>query len=554
MMLPEKEATKLFASGLKPPMMKGAQWLRRRGFTMVFDWLGGTTANAHLALSGEQEQGTTVPALTILYHANPERLGDVLLLGELAAGRKAEISRTRPLFTLTDDTAAPLADPFISRQPLVFSKVGTTSIQLHVPANGTAVLADGRPVNGNCLFSAKEVERGIVLELAERVILLLHMTTTRPRAPQTYGLIGDSMAMAQVRSDIERVADLPTSVLLRGETGTGKELVAQAIHENGKRRTGPFLGVNMGAIPTSLAASELFGTERGAYTGANSSKKGLFQAAHGGTLFMDEVGEAPAEIQVMLLRVLETGEVFPIGAQHPRTVDIRLLAATDARLEEMSVSGTFRAPLLHRLSGYEIWLPPLRKRREDFGQLLAAFLKAEAEALGEKKRLAYDDPHAPPWLPAPLVGRLARYSWPGNVRQLKNVIRQLVIGNRGMAKIVASPALEALLNEPSAHDAPAQPLKSARIKPSAISDDVLLEALRHNRWEVKATAAWLGISRTSLHSRLDKCDRMRKAIDLGLEELTACFQDCDGDLNKMVDRLEVSRSSLARRLKELRLD
>ncbi|MDJ0836824.1 MAG: sigma-54 dependent transcriptional regulator [Acidobacteriota bacterium] len=516
---------------------------------MTSDWLSGTTATTRPALSSRKSDGTAVPALTILYHADLERLGDMLFLGELAAGRRAEISRARPVFTGADGRVQPLADPFISRKPMAFSNAPNGSVQLN--PGGTAVLADGSPVTDARVFSSGEVARGVVLELADRVVLLLHMATTRRPTAESFGLIGESAAMARVRSDIERIADLDTSVLIRGETGTGKELVARAVHQYGARRSGPFVGANMGAVPASLAASELFGVERGAFTGADRTRNGLFQAAHRGTLFLDEIGEATPEIQVMLLRVLETKEVFPVGARQPRTVDIRLLAATDADLEAMSASGSFRAPLLHRLGGYRIQLPPLRERREDLGRLLGSFLRTEAHALGEAHRLAYRDPHATPWLPAPLAARLARYSWPGNVRELKNVISQLVIGSRGLDKIVPSPAIEDLLDD---HGSEPWGKPEKKTKPSALSDDELLTALRRNRWEVKATAAHLGISRTSLHSRLEKCDRVRKAVELGPEELKRCRRDCNGDLDKMVDILEVSRAALARRLKELGIE
>src|SRR5262249_34932398 len=156
--------------------------------------------------------------------------------------------------------------------------------------------------------------------------------------------------------------------------GTGKELVARAIHESGRRRGAVCLSVNMGAIPPSLATSELFGAVRGAYTGAVRDHLGYFQRAHGGTLFLDEIGETPPEVQVMLLRVLEPGEVQRVGSPQTQKVDVRLIAATDADLERALHEGRFRAPLLHRLSGYEIYIPPLRERRDDFGRLLFHFL------------------------------------------------------------------------------------------------------------------------------------------------------------------------------------
>ena len=296
---------------------------------------------------------------------------------------------------------------------------------------------------------------------------MLHRMPPAPaRETDRFGLIGDSAAVAQVRADIRRVADLEVAVLLRGETGTGKELVARAIHRSSARRSRPYLAVNMGAIPPALAAAELFGAARGAFTGADQRRAGYFSQAHGGTLFLDEIGETPAEVQALLLRALETGEVQPLGAEAPRRVDVRVLAATDADLEASIAAGRFRAPLLHRLNGYEIRLPALRERREDFGQLFFAFLRQELEAMGEGERLEDPGPRGTPWLPAPVVARLAAADWPGNVRQLRNVARQIAIGNRGAAEAVLPPAVLGTLErqlEKGSGSRPLPPLPVLRI-------------------------------------------------------------------------------------------
>jgi two-component system nitrogen regulation response regulator GlnG len=165
------------------------------------------------------------------------------------------------------------------------------------------------------------------------------------------------------RRPVRLGAPLAVPVLLQGETGTGKELAARSIHDQSTRAQGPFLAVNLGALPAPLAAAELFGARKGAYTGAVQDLPGWFGRADGGTLFLDEVGEAPLEVQVMLLRALETGEIVPVGSQTPRRVDVRVVSATDADLEAAVGRGAFRAPLLHRLAGYSIRLPPLRHRR-----------------------------------------------------------------------------------------------------------------------------------------------------------------------------------------------
>jgi two-component system nitrogen regulation response regulator GlnG len=358
-------------------------------------------------------------------------------------------------------------------------------------------------------------------------------------------------------------------VLLRGETGTGKELVARALHDAGRRRSRAYLAVNMAAIPATLAAAELFGAARGAYTGADRKRDGYFQRADGGTLFLDEVGETPPEIQALLLRALESHEIQPVGSDEVRRVDVRLVAATDADLEGAVAAGRFRAPLLHRLAGYEIRIPPLRSRRDDFGRLFLHFVRQELAELGETDRLA-NPPEGRSWIPATLVARLAAWDWPGNVRQLRNAVRQLVIagrdgGDEGMwlqaerilqeAARAASPADSDPTGAPPVEISPAprgEPRRAYR-SPDDVTDDDLLAALRANRWRIQRAAAQLGISRGSLYDKIEKSQRIRKAADLSREEIEACRARCGSDLDAMVEVLEVSKRGLQRRMTQLGL-
>jgi two-component system nitrogen regulation response regulator GlnG len=357
------------------------------------------------------------------------------------------------------------------------------------------------------------------------------------------------------------VADLDVPVLLRGETGTGKDLAAQALHDASRRRSGPFVAVNLGAIPPTLVASELFGATRGAYTGSVQGQEGYFRRANGGTLLLDEIGEANPEVQVMLLRTLETGEIQTLGAQSAQRVDVRVLAATDADLEARAASGEFRAPLLHRLAGFEIWLPPLRERRDDIGRLLIHFLRRELAAIGEDHRLERFDPAAPLWLRPELVARLAHYEWPGNVRQLRNVARQLAIGSRGLSRAEIGPAVEKLLRQTPSRTSPgvaaaavaAAPGQAERRRPAEVGEAELVEALRACRWDLQATADQLRISRPSLYALIEASPRLHTAGDLKPEEIARAFEECGGDLDAMTERLEVSRKALGRRLREMGL-
>jgi two-component system nitrogen regulation response regulator GlnG len=509
-----------------------------------------------------------VPGLTLLFHPETRRVGERVLLGGLPAGRTVYLSRTEPeLAHPGENLFRPLEDRHVSRSPLRLATADETgAIRLSIGESRTRVAADGVPVIDNRVFSPRDLERGVVLELAGRIVLLLHLVPVQAfQLPERYGLVGDSEAILRVRHEVRRVADLDVPVLLRGETGTGKELVAQAIHRASRRRSGPCLSVNMAAIPASLASSELFGAIKGSFTGSTRDHAGFFQRAHGGTLFLDEIGEAPLEVQVMLLRALETGEVQRIGAQELQKVDVRLIAATDTDLERAIEEGSFRAPLLHRLAGYEILIPPLRERRDDFGRLLFHFLREELRAAGEEHRLEPPREEDQPWMPASVVARLARYDWPGNIRQLHNTVRQIVISSRSFDVVQIGPQVERLLREAAPpvppEDAvleptfqePAAPKKRPPgdyRNPSEVTEAEVVEALRTSQWEVKQAAEMLGISRPSLYVLMERFPSIRKASDLTRAEILESHTLCHGDLDAMVARLEVSKRGLQQRMKQ----
>jgi two-component system nitrogen regulation response regulator GlnG len=502
-----------------------------------------------------------IPTLTILFHPRALRVGARAYLGQIVRGQEARLSRLEPDFEQRG-SQAPLNDPYLSRRPIRFLPV-PGGIEIRLDEGHTRIVLNGEPVDGSRVISLAEIREGAVLEMAGRVVLLLHLFVP-PRLPvcEPHGLVGESAAIAQVRAEIHRVADLAVPVLIRGATGTGKELVAQAIHAASRRSRGPFVSVNLGAIPPSLAASELFGAARGAFTGAVQAQDGYFRKAQGGTLFLDEIGETPQEVQASLLRVLEVGEIQPVGAQSALRVDVRVLAATDADLEQRAQAGTFREPLLHRLAGYSIRLPPLRERRDDIGRLLIHFLRQELAATGELDILDRDSPHRL-WMKPALVVRLARYDWPGNVRQLRNAVRQLVIGSRGLPQLQSGPGFESLLGVLSggfpaaapaaAEEAPSSGSVARRRKPADVSQDELLAVLRTHRWRLKSAAEELGISRPSLYVLIEHCPAIRKAGDLKVEEIVLCHRECGGDLDLMVERLMVSRDALHRRIRELGL-
>ena len=513
-----------------------------------------------------------IPVLTILYHPDVHRVGERLWLSSLPSGEAVGVSRLGPGFVAPGESRGrPLEDPYVSRTPVHFGPGETEeAVRLSVGQSTTAVVADGEPVTGERQFRAADLRRGVVLLWANRVVLLLHSLAPRPRRePPRFGLVGDSEGLLRVRQEIERVADLDVPVLLRGETGTGKELIAQALHRASLRRNQTYLSVNMGAIPSNLAAAELFGAKKGSYTGADKNRAGYFKRADRGTLFLDEVGDAPPDVQVLLLRVLDSGEIQPVGSLEKQRVDVRVLAATDADLEVAIDEGQFKAPLLHRLAGYAILVPPLRERRDDVGHLLVHFLREELERIGEGHRLEQSDPTESPWLPASIVARLARYPWPGNVRELRNLMRQLVIQSRGADSIRVGPQVEQVLRRaeampdasPQAEEdtaeqpaAPAQPKRPSYRPPSEVDEDELVAALADNRYLVKPTAQQLGVSRSSLYSLMDKSSRVRKASELTREEIEASLERTGGDLEALVDELQVSGNGLQMRMKELGIE
>jgi two-component system, NtrC family, nitrogen regulation response regulator GlnG len=240
---------------------------------------------------------------------------------------------------------------------------------------------------------------------------------TAAQAPAIPELLGRAPAMQQVFRAIGRLSRSSVNVLVTGESGTGKELVARALHEHSPRATKPFIALNTSAIPAELLESELFGHEKGSFTGADSLRRGRFEQADGGSLFLDEIGDMTTSLQTRLLRVLAEGEFYRVGGQTPIKVDVRVIAATHQNLEERARTGQFREDLFHRLNVIRIELPPLRARREDIPDLLGHYLGVAARELGVDPKV----------LTPEVVERLANYGWPGNVRELVNLCRRLTV-------------------------------------------------------------------------------------------------------------------------------
>ncbi|MCI0589573.1 MAG: sigma 54-interacting transcriptional regulator [Planctomycetes bacterium] len=314
-----------------------------------------------------------------------------------------------------------------------------------------------------------------------------------PRHPYR-GIVGRSAAMREVFRALDRLVAVDLPVLLEGESGTGKELIARAIHEHGPRRRGPFVAESCAALPDHLLASELFGHTRGAFTGADRARKGLFDLANGGTLFLDEVGEMSADLQKKLLRVLEDGEVRPIGADAPARVDVRLLCASNRELGDLVRSGEFREDLFFRLNVLPLRLPPLRERIEDVPELVDHFLASFCREAGVPKKRVRPE----------TFEVLARHAWPGNVRELENEVRKWVVF---AADEVGPDSVSRSIREgTSLRHAPAPgeeggslPQRIERVEARAIE-----EALARFPTNKTAAAKSLGISRFTLQRKMAK--------------------------------------------------
>ncbi|MCK6479085.1 MAG: sigma-54 dependent transcriptional regulator [Planctomycetes bacterium] len=341
----------------------------------------------------------------------------------------------------------------------------------------------------------------------------------RAAAERGFGtLVGASDSMARALALLRKAADSEVPVLLEGESGTGKEVAARAIHAEGARRVGPFVAVNCGAIPEGLVESVLFGHEKGAFTGATSTHHGVFAQADAGTLFLDEIGDLRLDLQVRLLRALQEGEIVPLGGRAPRTVDVRVLAATHRNLREEVARGRFREDLYYRLAVFPVRLPPLRDRGGDVLLLSDLFLREFSARHRRPPRPLSPDARA----------AVERYGWPGNVRELQNVLERACLLEEGASISLASlpdELMEVVLDArgtsgggagagggPPPAEAPgplpAAAAAAAPVGPVEPLEDVerrhLLRALESSGWRVREAARVLGISRATLYRKIER--------------------------------------------------
>ena len=311
------------------------------------------------------------------------------------------------------------------------------------------------------------------------------------------GFVAESRRMKDVLATVEQIARSHATVLIRGESGTGKEFIAKTIHQKSPRRAGPFIKVNCAAIPDNLLEDEFFGHVKGAFTGAASDRKGKFQAADGGTIFLDEIGELPLHLQPKLLRVLQEREIEPLGANESRTVDVRVVAATNRDLARMTAEGRFRDDLFYRLNVVPVTIPPLRERPEDISPLARHFLELFREKNG--RRIGGFTKGA--------LDELASHGWPGNVRELENCVERAVIlapgeeitaGDLGLGLGAKSGSAGA------AASAAVDVLFTGDIGLERLEVEIIIEALRRAEGNVSSAARKLGLTRRALQYRVEK--------------------------------------------------
>ncbi len=339
-------------------------------------------------------------------------------------------------------------------------------------------------------------ELKLVVERAcQQQLLLSENQHLREALDERFGLghiIGRDYKMVRTFELIEMVADTPTTVLIQGESGTGKSIIARAIHQRSGRQSGPFVEVSCGALPESLLESELFGHVRGAFTGAVADKQGRFKAAHGGTIFLDEISSATPALQVRLLRVLQERQFEPVGSNRTEKVDVRVLLASNEQLSAAVEAGRFRRDLYYRIAVVTVQLPRLAERIGDIPLLAEHFLAHYSEQL--RRRISGFDPRA--------MEHLQRYAWPGNVRELENVVeRAVVLCRNGFVGVQDLP--EHLL-EPEQHEEAACPWRPMALQQALAEPEkrIITQALKANHYNRQATARALGINRTTLYKKM----------------------------------------------------
>ncbi|WP_263351816.1 sigma-54-dependent transcriptional regulator [Acidicapsa acidisoli] len=418
------------------------------------------------------------------------------------AARALELARTEPFDLILSDVVMPRRDGLLLLEDLKTAGVTTPVVMMSGQAHIEMAVRATRLGALDFLEKPLSTEKLLVtVENAYKLTRLEHENRELQRRVGRHTLVWTSEVMRRAMTQIERVAASESRVCIYGETGTGKELVARTLHEKSARANGPFITLNCAAVPAELIESELFGHERGSFTGATQRHTGKFEQAHRGTLFLDEIGDMPQAMQAKLLRVLEEGEVERIGSGKPTTVDVRVVVATHRNLEQLVEAGGFRRDLYHRVVVFPVELPPLRQRLNDLPALVEHFARQVSAQNG--------------WKPVPFthdaIEALARYQWPGNIRELRNIVeRLLLLADREVDAEAVRLALPSSASKPHSGNAPltdaSGPLAERVL---AFERAAVLAELDRNQKHITQTAKALGLERSHLYK---KCQQL--GIDL----------------------------------------
>ena len=514
-------------------------------------------------ISADTQVNRRLLGLTIGWHPERHRIGEQYICTN--ASDALGLSRYLPMFQNPGGERLGLGYNGISREPLAITRDADDGIRIRPSHSRMAVEVNGVEINGEVHLTGAQIEAGAVLGLGRAVLLCLHWMRCLPKLNPVDGLIGVGEVAIKTRDLIRQAARTDSAVLLLGETGTGKEVAACAIHALSQRAAMPLVCVNMAALNESLAAADLFGAAKGAYTGAAGTRAGLFGQAQGATLFLDEVGNTPVPVQPMLLRVLETGDYRPLGAERDLRSTARLIAATDQDL----FGGGFNQALLRRLESFTIHIAPLRARREDIGLLLAHLL---ANSKLEKANELV--------LPIGLISRFLNYDWPGNIRQLTHVFKRSLLALQqgempgfdslveitperitasATARAAAVAAMPAVGESAPAASAPAptsavpEAAPASRKKLADISEQDVLAAMQASEWEIQGAAQMLGVSRPSMYKLLATHSQIRRAEQIPREEIVQALAQCGGDMDVCATRLKTPSEALRRYLQILGL-
>jgi len=416
------------------------------------------------------------------------------------AARAIDLVKSQPFDLIFSDVVMPGKDGLALLED--FRTLGITTPVVMISGQASIDMAVRATRLGAIDFLEKPLSTDKLLLTVENVLKIKRLEEENRHLRQRVGkheIIWKSEAMQRVMAQVERVAASETRVCIFGETGTGKELIARTVHARSPRANGPFVTLNCAAIPAELIESELFGHEKGAFTGAATRHTGKFEQAQHGTLFLDEIGDMPPVMQTKLLRVLEENEIERVGGDRPVTVNVRVVVATHRNLEDLVKRGTFRQDLYHRIFVFPILLPPLRERLEDIPVLVEHFARQIADQNGWKEQMFTPEARA----------ALARYSWPGNVRELRNIVERLLLlsGER-----VEAATVEAILPQQAAASTAvsgASTNGTLAERVDAFEREVLLAELKRHSYRMTDTAKALGLERSHLYK---KCQAL--GIDL----------------------------------------